>query len=77
MFIENPKNFIYYLMQYYSNKTSKQKLKSFYWSIIYENSSGYISIGDPPHIYNPIFIILKITKINFFLNLILRRDIRQ
>ena len=52
MFIENPKNFIYYLMQYYSNKTSKQKLKSFYWSIKYENSSGYISIGDPPHIYN-------------------------
>ena len=39
-------------MQYYSNKTSKQKLKSFYWSIKYENSSGYISIGDPPHIYN-------------------------
>ena len=53
MFIENPKNFIFYLMQYYSNETSKNKLKSFYWSIKYENNSGYISIGDPPHIYEP------------------------
>ena len=53
MFIENPKNFIYYLMQYYSNNTTKKKLKSFYWEIKYENNSGYISIGDPPHIYAP------------------------
>ena len=53
MFIENPKNFIFYLMQYYTNTTLKNKLKSFYWTIKYENDSGYISLGDPPHIYDP------------------------
>ena len=56
MFIENPKNFIYYLIQYYAlkKKLNQEKvLKSFYWTIKFEeNNEGYISIGDPPHIYD-------------------------
>ena len=57
IFKETPKNFIYYLMQYYSNKKEKNNnLNSFYWTIKYDNENdniGYFSIGDPPHIYEP------------------------
>ena len=52
MFIENPKNFIFYLMNYF-NINKEKKLSSYYWLIKYENSNeGYISIGEPPHIYD-------------------------
>ena len=51
MFIENPKNFIYYIIQYYNNNI--KKLNSFYWTFNYQNNNeGYLSIGDPPHIYD-------------------------
>ena len=52
MFIENPKNFIYYLMHYFNNNNS-EKINSYYWTIKYENKNdGFISIGEPPHIYD-------------------------
>ena len=54
MFIENPKNFIYYLMQYFNNNNNNQKkINLYYWTIKYENNNeGFISIGEPPHIYD-------------------------
>jgi hypothetical protein len=56
MFKETPKNFMYYLMEYNSNKKNENRLNSFYWTIKYDNNNindGYLSIGDPPHIYDP------------------------
>ena len=58
MFIENPKNFIYYLMQYFNNIKKLNNdyiLNSYYWTINFDNNdinTGYISIGEPPHIYD-------------------------
>ena len=52
MFIENPKNFIHYIIQYFSINRPK-KLNSYYWTIKYlNNNEGYLSIGEPPHIYD-------------------------
>ena len=54
MFIENPKNFIYYLIHYFS---TKKIINSYYWTMNFDNNQqineGYISIGSPPHIYDP------------------------
>ena len=63
LFKETPKNFIYYLMEYFSEIKKKKLnnnyiLNNYYWTIKYnkENDNdhnNFISIGDPPHIYDP------------------------
>lgn len=63
LFKETPKNFIYYLMQYFSdikrtkaNNNNNMSLNNYYWTIKYNKDNdnyGYFSIGDPPHIYEP------------------------
>ena len=60
LFKETPKNFIYYLMEYFSKIKNKQYnnnyyfLNNFYWTIKYNiENNDYFSIGEPPHIYDP------------------------
>ena len=64
LFKETPKNFIYYLMQYFldinrtkiNDNDNKMLLNNYYWTFKYNkdnNNYGYFSIGDPPHIYEP------------------------
>jgi len=61
LFKETPKNFIYYLMEYFSDIKGKNLnnnliLNNYYWTIKYNKENdinGYFSLGDPPHISEP------------------------
>ena len=64
IFKETPKNFIHYFMQNVFDGKNKNNfnINSFYWTIKYNNlnsinnidaDEGFLSIGDPPHVYDP------------------------